>query len=310
MKLLKPQLRTFHGDLTPIASHRIDEQAWLDARQQLLTASQVAGWAGWSPYEIDSRPISRFSPNWRNVRIGQMLEDDVLEELADARQDLTIAHNADGHLYGHPNDEHLAATPDAIAWTDGNDLPTMTIQVKTTTGSWGGVPPPWIQIQAAAEAYVLGTDQYCVAWYEADLRRFATFHWRAYRTAESIKLSKTTRLDIRAVLATAVGNWAFGDPPQKSSEDNVVSTHEAEAIDIYRKYKRLSKRLADREKMAKKVLESLFPEDGEYHNLDNELVLTRRTQTSRRFDTKAFREANADTWDEYRKETNTTFFQV
>ena len=77
MKLLMPQLRTSHGSLTPIASQAEDEQAWLAARQQHLTASQVAGWSGWSPYDIDPRPISPFSPNWRNVRVGQMLEDDV-----------------------------------------------------------------------------------------------------------------------------------------------------------------------------------------------------------------------------------------
>ena len=233
-----------------------------------------------------------------------------LAELAEVNKDWTIAHNAAGHLYEHPKHTHLAATPDAIVWSGQNDLPTMTIQVKTTTGSWAGKPPPWIQIQAAAEAYVLGTDQYCVAWYEADLRRFATFHWRVYSAKEAIQLDKNTKLAIDAVLAEAVGNWTFSDPPAKSAEDTLVSQHELEAIGIYRRYKRLTKRLSDREKMAKKVLESLFPEDGEYRNADDELVLTRKTQTSRRFDSRSFREDNQADWERYRKETNVTLFQV
>ena len=143
----------------------------------------------------------------------------MLTELAARNKSLVIRHNADGHLYESPEEAGLAATPDAIAWEAParldlgveEDEIKATIQVKTTTGSWGGFPPPWVQIQAAAEAYILGAPEYCVAWYESDFRRFATFHAKWYSADAPITgLNLRYGMTISQVIIDARKRWYFG----------------------------------------------------------------------------------------------------
>ena len=318
MQKLQPEIITTFGRLKPAASKAWDEQDWRAKRADLLTASTIANWAGWTPYEPDMLPLTRFSPNWRNVQVGELLEDDVLTELAARNKSLVIRHNSDGHLYASPEEKGMAATPDAVAWEKPPRLDLgvedeevkATIQVKTTIGSWGGCPPPWVQIQAAAEAHILGAPEYCVAWYESDFRSFATFHAKWYSVDDPIiGLGLKYGMTISQVLIDARKRWTFGKKLE-TEQGFQVGEEGLETIAAYRKIKRLAKRLADREKMLRKRMEMLFTEDGEYHNPGGEKVLLRKTTTSRRFDSKSFREKSPETWEKYRKESKSVSFQV
>ena len=310
MLKLEPNILTKWGMTKPIATKADNEDHWLETRQGLLTASVVAQWCGWSPYELGA-PVTRFSRNYRNVIVGELLEDDVLEELQKKHPGWLIKHNADGHLYQYPDSMALAATPDAVAWR-GTDYPAATIQVKTTTASWGGKPPPWVQLQAAVEAYVMGADEYCVAWYEADIMKFLTFHARWFNASEPVDLIGGHSISVEEAVNEAHGRW-FDQTQSFEAEDEPFEELDDErlkAVAVYKKYKRLAKRLADREKMAKKRLELLFPEDGEWYNAVGEVVLKKETRTSLRFDSRGFKASDPDEYEKHRKETNLVFFQT
>ena len=62
MDKLQPEILTNLGLLKPAASKAVDEQDWQEKRKQLLTASTIASWAGWMPYQPDMLPLTRFSP--------------------------------------------------------------------------------------------------------------------------------------------------------------------------------------------------------------------------------------------------------
>lgn len=131
-----------------------DEAAWLAARNEGITASEIAVVMGLSPFESPFALWHRKRGDLAgmedsiDLRVGRHFESLVCEMFAEQRPEFILG--GDGRsLYFHPSRPWQMATPDRLIWERGNDrfwaggdfqvIPDATFEAKTssTYDEWG-----------------------------------------------------------------------------------------------------------------------------------------------------------------------------
>ena len=279
-------------------------EGWLGIREMFVTGSKFASLVGLSPYP----PSENIHPITRNMKVGNLLEPVVLDEFEEERKKLNLGFelqwNKRGYFFSR---EQLGVTPDAFI-VNVQDQPIIAVQVKTTTQDWLGTPPPWVIAQAQLEAIVLGCSEYIVAWYQADMRHFATFHWIQGQVGE-IRVGKHS-WNIHDLIQEALEVHKTGIMPMsKTINKDFTLSEEAEAVACaYDDAKALRKRVADIEKLHKQRLERYCLRDGFY--ITDKITLRRRTTKARRVSTKKMAEEHPELVEKYKQESKSVFFDT
>ena len=138
-----------------------DREAWLEARQHVVTATDVTVLIGSNPFKtmrelwLDKQGESTFKGNAKS-RIGQALEGSLVDWAAAQLPGLTTANDI---LFAHDAHPWAAATPDGLNYLDG-ETPAGVIEAKTTT-AWLDPVPQYVVDQVQWQMFVTGAE---VAW--------------------------------------------------------------------------------------------------------------------------------------------------
>jgi hypothetical protein len=155
------ELRGRHGGYEPPSSWRVvsgdDEESWLAARDEYLTASDVASYIGVGKYANPREAVRRKATKHRlrrsdAMKIGACLEDGIVlaGALLSGRRFVRLRSTAGASvLVAHPTIPRLAASLDAVELGD-DGTPVAAVEVKATKGyvkSYYGWPSTRVQLQ-------------------------------------------------------------------------------------------------------------------------------------------------------------------